>query len=379
MKLLKAPLFVALVVSVAFHLFAAAMTLKTPPALEFEGSGETQHVALGQSPFNTVVAGTVDQTAVTEPVKAQPVQVQNVRARAEQNTAESVRSIETSPVKPILVTNPIQPLQTSSFQPSLALSSTLKNTLALPSKQQRPPEDTPRVAALEVTKAITVRQLPPVGPSRQAQPNKPINVKSASQPVTSRTNSAEADTLTQFPRPVTKATAATDVLQEVSNEVPPPPVKPPPPHEEKPKPTPAANSKSAAKKTTKPNPQLTRTSKNGAGGKSNQTAQEGGSQRRGKSEAAGNADVTNYPAKVYRKLLRSVRVPRGGGRARRDAVVRFTIQKSGSVTGIKLARSSGSKAFDQAVLKAVQKAAPFPPIPNGAGKRNWSFSLPVGL
>jgi protein TonB len=307
MKLLKAPLFVALVVSAGFHLFAAAMTLKTPPALEFEGSGETQHAALGQSPFNTVVAGTVDQTAIIEPVKAQPLQVQNVRARAEQNTAESVRSTETSPVKPVLVTNAIQPLRTSSVQPSLALSSTLKNTLALPTKQQTPPEDTPRVAAMEVTKAIAARQLPPVGPSRQAQPNEQINVKPASQPATSRTNTAAADKLTQFPLPVTKAAAATDLFQEVSNEVPSPPVKPPPPHEEKPKPTPTANSKSAAKKTTKPNSQLTRTSKSGAGGKSSQTAQEGGSQRKGKGKTAGNADVTNYPAKVYRKLLRSVR------------------------------------------------------------------------
>ncbi|HEY0783440.1 MAG TPA: energy transducer TonB [Thermoanaerobaculia bacterium] len=45
------------------------------------------------------------------------------------------------------------------------------------------------------------------------------------------------------------------------------------------------------------------------------------------------------------------------------AVVSFHIQRDGSLTGLEVRESSGNNAFDLAALRAVQNAAPFPPLP----------------
>ncbi len=53
--------------------------------------------------------------------------------------------------------------------------------------------------------------------------------------------------------------------------------------------------------------------------------------------------------------------PPVGGEVR--TVVYFRIQKSGAITDLKVAQSSGYNAFDLAALRAVQNAAPFPTLP----------------
>lgn len=45
------------------------------------------------------------------------------------------------------------------------------------------------------------------------------------------------------------------------------------------------------------------------------------------------------------------------------ALVSFTIQKNGSVSDIRVVESSGYSSYDLAALRAVQQAAPFPPLP----------------
>ncbi|MGK7346244.1 MAG: energy transducer TonB [Candidatus Nitrospinota bacterium M3_3B_026] len=50
---------------------------------------------------------------------------------------------------------------------------------------------------------------------------------------------------------------------------------------------------------------------------------------------------------------------------RADPVVRFRITRDGSVTGLRMERSSGSSALDQSAIDAVMSAAPFPPLPEG--------------
>jgi periplasmic protein TonB len=46
------------------------------------------------------------------------------------------------------------------------------------------------------------------------------------------------------------------------------------------------------------------------------------------------------------------------------ALVHFTIRKDGVVSDIRLVESSGYSSFDLAALRAVQQAAPFPPLPH---------------
>jgi protein TonB len=46
-------------------------------------------------------------------------------------------------------------------------------------------------------------------------------------------------------------------------------------------------------------------------------------------------------------------------------VVTFLIRRDGSVSGIRLENSSGNKALDFSAQRAIQEAAPFPPLPAG--------------
>jgi len=59
--------------------------------------------------------------------------------------------------------------------------------------------------------------------------------------------------------------------------------------------------------------------------------------------------------------------------------VRFVVGSSGDVGSVGLAASSGSPILDKAALAAVQRAAPFPPIPEGAGRSSWSFTVPLAF
>ncbi len=109
---------------------------------------------------------------------------------------------------------------------------------------------------------------------------------------------------------------------------------------------------------------------------------EGADIKRGdRQQAAGNAAVSNYPGKVRARLTRALRYPsearRGGIKG--DAQVRFTVRADGQVASISLARSTGSPILDEAALEAVRRAAPFPKIPDGAGRDSWAFTIPLGF
>lgn len=91
----------------------------------------------------------------------------------------------------------------------------------------------------------------------------------------------------------------------------------------------------------------------------------------GTAKAAGNAAISNYPGQVMRKLSRAGK-PRVN--ARGQAVVSFTVASNGGLQTLGLARSSGSSALDQAALRLVRSAAPFPQPPSGA-RRNFSIGI----
>lgn len=46
-----------------------------------------------------------------------------------------------------------------------------------------------------------------------------------------------------------------------------------------------------------------------------------------------------------------------------EAVVQFVIRRDGSLGDVRLGRSSGYNSFDLAAMRAIQAAAPFPPLP----------------
>jgi periplasmic protein TonB len=91
--------------------------------------------------------------------------------------------------------------------------------------------------------------------------------------------------------------------------------------------------------------------------------------------------VSNYPGQVVTRLRRALRYPAA---ARRDRLtgevhVSFTVAAGGGVSGISVVRSSGSPVLDQAAIETVQRAAPFPQIPQAAGRSSWPFSVPLAF
>ena len=105
------------------------------------------------------------------------------------------------------------------------------------------------------------------------------------------------------------------------------------------------------------------------------------SSRGGKSSAAGNAAVSNYPGKVATRLRRSLRYPAAAKRQRlRGQVhVSFVVAANGSVGSVRVVASSGSPILDKAALDTVRRAAPFPAIPDGAGRSSWPFTVPLAF
>jgi TonB family protein len=59
------------------------------------------------------------------------------------------------------------------------------------------------------------------------------------------------------------------------------------------------------------------------------------------------------------------------------AVIHFQIGKDGSISDLRVAESSGYNSFDFAALRAVQSAAPFPPLPRGYRNDSLGVNLIV--
>lgn len=101
----------------------------------------------------------------------------------------------------------------------------------------------------------------------------------------------------------------------------------------------------------------------------------GAPQRPSNTGSGGSAEVARYPSQVIGKLRRAMRSIGTRG----EVVVRFTLLGGGQVSGISVARSSGNAQVDAAGLALVQRAAPYPPIPAGAGRDNWTFDVPLAF
>jgi len=123
-----------------------------------------------------------------------------------------------------------------------------------------------------------------------------------------------------------------------------------------------------------PTPQ---TAGNGGNSQADSVAAAGGAQQQVASNGnGGSAEVARYPSQVIGKLRSALR--RANGQAG-EVVVRFTVLGNGQLSGVSVARSSGNGSTDQAGLALVQRAAPFPPIPVGAGRSDWTFDVPLAF
>ena len=72
---------------------------------------------------------------------------------------------------------------------------------------------------------------------------------------------------------------------------------------------------------------------------------------------------TAYQQKVFAKVAKLWKQPKATPESGKKTVVRATIGRDGKLVSSRLGLLSGSKPWDDAALAAVQKAAPFDPLP----------------
>ncbi len=80
--------------------------------------------------------------------------------------------------------------------------------------------------------------------------------------------------------------------------------------------------------------------------------------------SAVNALAGLYMQKVSEAIQREWRLFSDKEAAGKKAVVQVQIKKSGEVVSVHLVKASGSTVFDEAALRAVQRAAPLPTVPD---------------
>ncbi|PWW03842.1 protein TonB [Hoeflea marina] len=319
----------ALALSAIAHVAVAGLFEPVEPAVEIAGGSPVVLSLAGNSFSDMMASGEAVETleAVTEPSAeeavavdepAEPVTAEAVEAAEPVDVAAASAVIEAAPAPP-----ETQAVETATpVQPEVAVEA----------------EPVAEVAAIAADVAIAA----PAATVVEAEPD-PVAEMEIPLPVAR-----------PVPEPEPKTASAA----------------------EKPRPVKAKPAKARPKPPAKPKAQA------GNGGQSNANATRGGARAAsGNSARAGNAAVSNYPGKVASKLRRALRYPAEARsqRIRGEAVVGFVVASSGSVSGVRLVRSSGSSLLDTAAIETVRRAAPFPPIPGGAGRSSWPFSVPVAF
>jgi protein TonB len=136
-----------------------------------------------------------------------------------------------------------------------------------------------------------------------------------------------------------------------------------------PKPAPPEKRTPEARPESKPDIADTRQSKKGGAPSRSSAAATPGAGR----ASASAGDIAGYAARVRARVAGNRPSTRGG---RGTTVVSFGVSKSGGLTYVRLGRSSGVSALDQAAVAAVRRSAPFPTPPAGTPAGRLAFSVP---
>ena len=95
----------------------------------------------------------------------------------------------------------------------------------------------------------------------------------------------------------------------------------------------------------------------------------------GAEQKGGSAsDRSQYLGSIRTHLERKKVNPRS--RHAGTVVVKFTVDARGNIIGHEIAASSGVKVLDEAAIASVEKAAPFPPMPDGLTDTSLVITVP---
>jgi TonB family protein len=96
-------------------------------------------------------------------------------------------------------------------------------------------------------------------------------------------------------------------------------------------------------------------------------------------DARRDVDIGSYLQQLQQQV-RQQWIP-GITQSSHRTVVYFVVSRSGQVSGLRIARPSGSNAIDRAALSAIQRAAPFAPLPTGYSSNyiNIQFTFNINV
>ncbi len=96
----------------------------------------------------------------------------------------------------------------------------------------------------------------------------------------------------------------------------------------------------------------------------------------GVGESARRALVT-WEKQLGAHLDKHKRYPTAEPRRNAEALVSFTLDRTGHVLSARIVRSSTNASFDEAALAMLRRSDPVPPPPPGVADRGLTFTLPV--
>lgn len=395
-----------LLVSVLLHSAGSAYFAEDPNEIAIEASAGGGVSVIGS--IEDMVAGSqVDSVEVTEPVEEvesdmDPVEpVQELQQVTAVEPVEAAAALAAEAVAEIPVSTAV-PMETRSATPVVSgvtsaqpVNSTERTLEVEPDSSETVPApvaETPVSERVEVAEAVkaepaaeerveAVRAAPVAVPVtaeqtpqqdvveepvdvKKVEPQKPIEFAKAVPAEPARVQEAvkpDADMLEAVPETLTEATVT-------------PRTKPDPPVR-----------KTQPKKQTKEKKPVQQAQRKGAeansrkGGEkvTSQTARATATGRAdAKSKDGGDKAKSNYRGRVQAKLQRAKRAPKGAKRKKLAGVVAFSfvISPSGSVSSIRLRKSSGNALLDQAALDMIRRASPMPKFPKNMPLKSLPFS-----
>lgn len=351
--------------SLLFHaavfavLTTAAVSLPEDPV---EEAGDTLSVVmLGDSDANQMASGEKSE----EPPKPDEVVAESVQPDVVHPTTSEMA--DATPVDPVHAVQPAQPMpevvQPDEVQPTQAVTQVSPETVVSPA----PEVLTAQVPITPDDTAISQPMATEVPPEEM----KPADASPSETPPTTVQPQTVQPTEAIKPAETAEATSPPPAETVTPIEKPTPPARPKPKEVAKKQPPKPVKVKSGSQGENDRN--STRGSSEGAAAAESQRNSLSAVGRQG----SGSAAVANYPGTVGGRIGRMVHRMAGGLATGKTVRVRLTIGVSGQLASLSIVRSSGLGDFDDAVMEAVRRAAPFPPLPSEWGKSSWTFNQDV--
>ncbi len=392
----------AALASIFIHGAAFAMALHVaqiiPEAPAEEGGVVVSVVMLGNGDVDAAAIG-AEEAQPTE-VEAQPVPVEQAMTAEAESLSPEV-SEPPPPVETLAATTPAAetvtaaPVEAAEAIPTEAIESAPAPALSSPK---------PEVLAVATSEATAPDSVAPAAPvASEAAP--PPETEMAASPEMAYAARPETDEVEAPPpverlaaqMPPTETITAQEDDPELAYDIA-PPVPQPNPWESEPLPedqvaTRQAQAERRREQATEQR-RVAQRQNAGSGGQSASDARRGsvrGTSKQGATQAAesrsgssgnGAAAMANYAGRVHARLARSVaaeRYYRNLGPLTTTVTIRLTLNRSGNIAALSLARSSGNSQVDAVVLQRARAVGSFGPFPQSYAGAQKSFTLPVNL